>query len=506
MQIILAKSKQSQPLSNRILHLILLFIFIAQYCTAQPSSKYELRAAWVATIGNIDWPSSSKLDAQAQQQEFINLLNTFQLNGINAAIVQIRPVADAFYPSSFESWSKYLTGTEGNAPEPYYDPLQFMITECHNRGIEFHAWFNPYRALVDSRKNIHPINHATYTHPDWFINYGGKKYFDPGVPAVRKYVQDVVMEVVAKYNIDAVHFDDYFYPYKIGNLAFGDANSYALYGANYPNKDDWRRANVDAFIQEINTKIKAIKPTVKLGISPFGIWRNIKNDPEGSYTNGCQNYDDLFADVINWQRKGWIDYLMPQLYWERGHRNADFTTLLEWWNRHAYNRGMYIGLGLYQLGVNKASAWRNGAEIPEQITMLRANKNVQGYSLYSANGFYKNKYGIAQTLQYTINKTKAIVPPMKWLDSIAPKKPIANLQRKANGEVTIQLKHNSADANCFVVYRFLKTEKIDITQADKIIAIQNNSLFSTIDFAQQYKFVITSLDQIHNESDFIKVE
>jgi uncharacterized lipoprotein YddW (UPF0748 family) len=493
---------------KKIVALIFILLIINQSKTiAQAIPKHEMRAAWIATIGNIDWPSNAtKGDTYAQQQEFINLLNTMQNAGINAVIVQVRPAADAFYESSFETWSRYITGTEGQAPMPYYDPTKFMIDECHKRGMEFHAWFNPYRALVDARKNTHPYNHVTYTHPDWFVNYGGKKYFDPGIPAVRKYVQDVVCEVVSKYDIDAVHFDDYFYPYKIGKLAFPDHKSYAMYADTFYDKGDWRRNNVNLFIAEISKKIKVIKPTVKFGISPFGIWRNMANDADGSQTNGCQNYDDLFADVLLWQRRGWIDYVMPQLYWERGHKNADFSTLLDWWHAHTYGRALYIGQGLYQMGVNEKPAWRSGAEIPEQIAAIRNTKNVNGYSLYSANGFYKNKYGIVQTLQYTTNATKAIVPPMKWLDSIAPQKPIVKTQKNGDGTWQLTLQQKSIDANYYVIYQFNKNEKIDIANAAKIEAIQNGNNYNTKQNGSMYKYVVTSLDKIHNESEYTIVE
>jgi uncharacterized lipoprotein YddW (UPF0748 family) len=488
-----------------LLLMVCIFEISNKNIQAQLIPKREMRAVWVATIGNIDWPSNStKGDSYAQQQEFITLLNTLQNAGINAVIVQVRPAADAFYTSSYEGWSKYITGFAGQAPS--YDPTAFMIAECHARGIEFHAWFNPYRAQVDSRKNVHPYNHATYTHPEWFVNYGGKKYFDPGIPAVRKYVQDVVCEVVGKYDIDAVHFDDYFYPYKVGNAEFPDKNSYTMYMENFYDKGDWRRNNVNLFIQEISKKIKAIKPTVKFGISPFGIWRNIANDADGSQTNGCQNYDDLYADVLLWQRKGWIDYVMPQLYWERGHRSADFSVLMDWWSTHTYGRGLYIGQGLYQLGVNAKPAWRNGAEIPEQIAAIRINKNINGYALYSANGFYKNKYGIVQTLQYHTNATKAIVPTMKWLDSIAPQKPIAKKSINADGTYLLTLQQKSIDANGYVIYKFDKNEKIDIANATKIEAIQGNHIYTTKQNGNAYKYVVTSLDKIHNESDYTIIE
>ena len=486
---------------------LFLSVFLCHYLCAQTKPKYELRAVWIATVGNIDWPSNdTKLDALAQQQEFINLLNLLQSAGMNAVIVQVRPASDAFYESSYETWSRYVTGKEGQAPNPYYDPTKFMIDECHKRGMEFHAWFNPYRALIDARKNTHAFNHPTYTHPEWFVNYGGKKYFDPGVPAVRKYVQDVVCEVVSKYDIDAVHFDDYFYPYKIGSLEFPDNKSYIQNGDGMLTKADWRRKNVNLFIEEISKKIKAIKPTVKFGISPFGIWRNASCDKDGSNTRGCQNYDDLYADVLLWQRSGWIDYLMPQLYWERGHKSADFSTLLQWWSNHSYGKGMYIGQGLYQMGVNANPAWRNSAEIPEQINDIRNTKNINGYSLYSANGFYKNKYGIVQTLQYNTNSSLAIVPPMKWLDNIAPAKPSYKKIKTASGVDALELKHNSADANCFVIYQFAKNEKIDIANAEKIEKITGENIYLLKNNWRDYKYVIASLDKIHNESEFVLIE
>jgi uncharacterized lipoprotein YddW (UPF0748 family) len=271
-------------------------------------------------------------------------------------------------------------------------------------------------------------------------------------------------------------------------------------------KADWRRKNVNLFIEEISRKIKAIKPTVKFGISPFGIWRNASCDKDGSNTRGCQNYDDLYADVLLWQRSGWIDYLMPQLYWERGHKSADFSTLLQWWSNHSYGKGMYIGQGLYQMGVNANPAWRNSAEIPEQINDIRNTKNINGYSLYSANGFYKNKYGIVQTLQYNTNTSLAIVPPMKWLDNIAPAKPSYKKIKTASGVDALELKHNSADANCFVIYQFAKNEKIDIANAEKIEKITGENIYLLKNNWRDYKYVIASLDKIHNESEFVLIE
>ena len=277
---------------------LLLFAFYSSAAQNKPPLR-EFRAAWIATIGNIDWPSKQGLDATVQQQEFISIVETLRANHMNAVIVQIRPSADALYQSPYENWSRYLSGKQGVAPSPYYDPLAFMIEECHKRCLEFHAWFNPYRALVDATKNPNTRDHVTKQHPEWFVNYGGKKYFDPGLPEVRAYFTKIVLDVVKRYDIDAVHFDDYFYPYRIGKLEFPDFNSYRMYGGNFAIKDDWRRDNVNRLIESLSKLIKKEKPYVKFGISPFGVWRNATKDPDGSLTNGGQtNYDDLFADVI----------------------------------------------------------------------------------------------------------------------------------------------------------------------------------------------------------------
>jgi uncharacterized lipoprotein YddW (UPF0748 family) len=489
---------------------IFLFLVLqfAMPSIAQQAPKHEFRAAWIATIGNIDWPSKNTADAYTQQQELITLLNTLQAAGLNAVILQVRPSADALYKSSYEGWSKYTSGTEGVPPNPYYDPLAFAIEECHKRGMELHAWFNPYRSLVDARKNIHPYNHVNRTHPEWFFTYAGKQYFNPGIPAVREYVQNVVCEVVKNYDIDAVHFDDYFYPYKVGRQALPDEGTYYQYGASeYSHIDDWRRSNTDKFMQEINTKIKAIKPYVKLGISPFGVWRNYGSDADGSNTRaGVQNYDDLYANVTLWQKKGWIDYLLPQLYWERGHRAADYTTLLEWWSRHAYGRAMYIGQGLYQVGVSKASAWRNGTEIPEQIEEQRLTKNIHGYALYSAVHFYKNRFGVITNLQTQTNISKALVPAMAWLDNTAPMAPSVSKKTEANGQITLSLQQKSKDANMYVVYAFSQQEKVDISNASRIVATFNMNSYVLPSQFSASKIVVTSLDRAKNESVYTKVE
>jgi len=293
----------------------LLFLISILFCLnlqAQQAPKREFRAVWVATVNNIDWPSKQGLSTVQQKKEVIDILNMHAKNGMNAIIMQIRPTADAFYPSELEPWSRYLSGTPGKAPSPYYDPLQFWIDECHHRNMEFHAWLNPFRVSQNAGEPL-AANHIAFKHPDWIINYGGKLYFDPGLPQTREFVVKVVNDIVSRYDVDAIHFDDYFYPYPLKD-EFPDDQSFAQYNRGYSpeQKTAWRRDNVDMVIQMLSLNIKQTKPWVKFGISPFGVWRNKADDPEGSETTaGTTNYDHLHADILKWQKNGWFDFSLP---------------------------------------------------------------------------------------------------------------------------------------------------------------------------------------------------
>lgn len=488
----------------RIICLFFLLI-ISNFSFAQTEiPKREFRAAWVATISNIDWPSKKGLDAEIQKQEYISILEQMKTNGLNAIIVQIRPAADAFYNSPYENWSRYLSGTQGVAPTPYYDPLTFMIEEAHKRCIEFHAWFNPYRALADATKNPNTPDHVTFQHPEWFLNYGGKKYFDPGLPEVRQYFTKVVVDVVKRYDIDAVHFDDYFYPYRIAKVEFPDYNSFAKYGGTFSNKDDWRRHNVDLLIESLSQKIKKEKSNVKFGISPFGVWRNSSKDPDGSFTKAGQtNYDDLYADVIMWQKKGWIDYLLPQLYWENGHRAADYNELINWWSKHAYGRNMYIGHGLYQVGTGAKPCWKNLNEIEHQIDQTRTTENIHGSAFYSANSFKKNYYGLNNTMQSKWYPSPALLPSMPWIDDEEPLAPKVKISYGRDGYRMLQwtTENPTNESLQFAIYRFNQNEKVFIHSSKNLIAIvKATSYLDKLNDNVHYKYVVTSLDRLHNES------
>jgi uncharacterized lipoprotein YddW (UPF0748 family) len=415
----------------RIAFSFLLFIFVISLlpAKAQMNPKYEFRAVWVATVANIDWPSVPGLPSEVQKQEIINILDRNMQLGMNAVILQVRPSSDTFYPSSLEPWSRYLTGVPGKMPGPYYDPLQFWIEECHKRNMELHAWLNPFRVALNHSQPL-AGSHIAFKHPEWILKYGNSLYFDPGLPETREFVVKVVKDIVVRYDIDAIHFDDYFYPYPLKE-EFPDTASFSFYsrGFAHDNKNDWRRENVDIVIKMLNDTIKSIKPWVKFGISPFGVWRNRTDDPEGSDTRaGITNYDHLYADIIKWQKMGWIDYMMPQLYWQAGHPQVDFRTLAEWWGQHDYGRSVYVGHALYKSDTSSpVPEWRSTDELPGQIRINRQTNGISGSAFYSSKHFNRYLAGFQDSLLNNYYRYPALVPPMPWIDSQAPpgiKKPV----------------------------------------------------------------------------------
>jgi uncharacterized lipoprotein YddW (UPF0748 family) len=391
---------------------------------------YEFRGVWMATVDNIDWPNRGDYNPESQKRGYIRQLEMHARNGMNAIVGQVRPAADAFYPSPYEPWSQWLTGTQGKMPQPYYDPLQFMIEEAHKRGFEYHAWCNPYRANFGiGRASIAPA-HITKLYPEWFLQYGGTLYFDPGNKDAQRWVVNVIKDIVHRYDVDAIHMDDYFYPYRIAGKEFPDTASYRKWG-NGMDREDWRRSNVDSIILALSHVIKEEKPWVKFGISPFGVWRNQSQDPEGSATKaGVTNYDDLYADILLWAEEGWIDYIAPQLYWEIGFNKADFTVLVDWWSKHTYGRHLYIGQGIYRALEKKSVAWHNRDQLPKQIQLLRSTPNVQGSVYFSSKTFYSNPNGWNDSLQNNYYKTPALIPPMPWLPP-KPQKGLVKLSSDA---------------------------------------------------------------------------
>ncbi|HEU5148062.1 MAG TPA: family 10 glycosylhydrolase, partial [Chryseosolibacter sp.] len=416
------------------------------------------------------------------------------------------PVADAFYPSSYEPWSEYLSGTQGKSSSPYYNPLAFMISEARRRGLEFHAWFNPYRASMNANL-VYADNHPIRKHPEWFVEYGGKYYYDPGHPEAREFVLASIMETVKHYDLDAVHFDDYFYPYRIANVEFPDSCSYESHGNHFANKDDWRRSNVDFFVKELSQRIKAEKPHLKFGISPFGVWRNIDQDSTGSMTRAGQtNYDDLYADVLKWLREGWIDYVTPQLYWHIGFEVADYTVLTEWWSRHTYGKHLYIGQGAYRIG---GKGWEDPEELHNQVKINRGFAGIGGSMYFSAKVFLQNKDSINSRME-KIYSYPALVPVMDWLPADKPAQPvIKSISGNPRAGLVLEWEDSvPTSSSYYVVYRFSEDEPVNLEDATRIIAIVPRNTYARQSWTDDgvskrtvYKYVVTAVGRLHHESD-----
>lgn len=396
-----------------------LFLMLSLFCSlsvlAQPAA--EFRGVWIATVVNIDWPPANA-GTEAQKADFIRQLDMHKRNGMNAIIMQVRPSGDAFFPSPHEPWSQWLTGVQGRAPSPFYDPLAFMIAETHKRGMEFHAWLNPYRAEFKISQSSIASDNLIRKRPDWFVTYGTTRYFDPANKEVQQFVVNVIEDIVRRYDVDAIHMDDYFYPYPVGNTPFPDEYTYRKSGSRL-SKDDWRRSNVDSIIKDINIAIKKTKPYVKFGISPFSVWRNLKDDTQGSDSKaGITNFDNLYADILLWLRKGWIDYVTPQLYREINDPLIAYEKLVEWWSAHSFGRHVYIGHGIYR-AYEKNANWKDPNQLPNQIKIVRKTPGIQGSVYFSSNSFNRNPNGWNDSLRNNYYRIPAKVPDMPWL----PKRP-----------------------------------------------------------------------------------
>lgn len=348
----------------------------------------EMSAAWVSTVYNLDWPSSnSKNNPQMQKQELINMLDKLKETGINTIVLQVRPKADALYKSSINPWSDVLTGTAGK--DPGYDPLKFAVEEAHKRNMEIHAWFNPYRVTTSGTDfNKLAANSPAKLHPEWVISYNNKLYYDPGLPEVRKHIVDTVNEVVSNYDVDGIHFDDYFYP----DSNFTDNQTYNKYG-NGMEKGDWRRSNVNNLLKDVKTSIKSIKPNVKFGVSPSGIWRNKSSDPTGSDTRGSESYSTQYADTRYWIKNNLIDYVTPQLYWPIGYSVADYSKLVSWWANEVSgsNVNLYIGQGIYKQGTGDWIGQDIAGQIIQQVNLNRQYSSIKGSMYFSAKDIMSNK-------------------------------------------------------------------------------------------------------------------
>ena len=389
--------------------------------TALPALQRETRGMWIATVANIDWPTRSNLSASEQRAELSDILDRAVAARINTIILQVRPAGDAVYLSSIEPWAALLTGTQGS--DPGYDPLEFAIEQAHARGLELHAWINPFRAGNTADTTRFAATHLFRTRRDLTRVYGTQVWMDPGEPDVQNHTMRVITDIVRRYDIDAIHADDYFYPYPQTSggsvIPFPDSATYARYGGTLT-RDDWRRANVDAFVERLYREVHAIKPTLKVGISPFGIWR--PGNPPG--INGLDAYASIYADSRKWLREGWVDYFAPQLYWAIAATQQSYPVLLDWWlSQNVKGRHVWPGLAAYRVGDGSSSSF-TVQEIPEQIRLTRARAGGTGHILYNTTASIKRNGGaLANTLAGDLYKHAAVPPASPWLDGVAPPAP-----------------------------------------------------------------------------------
>jgi len=473
---------------------------------AQNPPKREFRGAWIQCVNG----QFMGMGTEQMQRLLTSQLDSLQQVGINAIIFQVRPEGDALYQSAFEPWSRYLTGKQGQAPSPMWDPLQFMIDECHRRNMELHAWINPYRARTKGTVEMASY-HPAKLYPDRFIEYEGQLFFDPGQPENRKYICKVVADIVERYDVDAIHMDDYFYPYPVNGVPFNDDVTFARYGRGFADRGDWRRDNVNQLIREVQSTVRGLKPWVKFGVSPFGIWRNKKSDPEGSETNGLQNYDQLYADVLLWVNEGWVDYNIPQVYWEIGHPAADYATLVGWWAGKASNRPLFIGQDVVRTVKHADPENPSVHQLQAKMEMQRSLTAIGGSCQWPASEVVDNTGNYRTLLKLNYHQYPSLQPAFPFMDDEAPKKVRkVKVVWTEDGPVLFwtapKAKTEMDRARQYVVYRFPKGEKVNLDDPSRIITITSKT-FLELPYQggkQKWSYVVTALDRLHNESKPVK--
>lgn len=360
----------------------------------------RMNGVWVATVKNIDYPTLATADSTSLMAQADTIINNCANMGINNIFLQVRPTGDAFYKSSIYPWSRYLTGVQGCAPSNDFDPLAYWIKQCHAKGIKLHAWVNPYRITrendgADTEFAAFPATNPAKQHPEWVVKHENNYYFNPGIPEVRQMVINGVMEIVNNYEVDGIHFDDYFYPQE-SNQAFNDDATFAQYGAGYSSKAQWRRDNVNQLVSVLKPTIQSVKPNVVFGISPSGIWCNSTTTSEGSLTNGMESYTQLFADTRKWAKEGWVDYICPQIYWSIGFAKADYQVLVDWWSRQVEGSSttLYIGMCDYRTTTTDPSnEWYGAAGvdmIKKELDLNLNYPNVKGEIHYNYTNMSQN--------------------------------------------------------------------------------------------------------------------
>jgi len=488
---------------------------------ASSPAKRQFRGAWLHTIGQHQY---ALMTADSMKHYFDHLLDSLQLAGINTILFQVRPEADAWYQSPFEPWSRYITGEQGK--DPGWDPLTYIVEACHQRCLAIHAWINPYRVKASVNNQL-TKDHLYFHHPSLFIEYGDYLWFDPGIPANRDHIVKVVKDLVKRYDIDGIHMDDYFYPYPVNGKTFNDDQTFLKYGLkkgfSATEKADWRRANVNELIKKLHQIIHQTKPWVQFGISPFGIYRNDKTGVNGSRTNGFTNYDGLYADILLWMEKGWIDYVIPQLYWEIGHPSADYKTLVRWWAANHKLVPLYIGQDV--LRTMKLDS-RGQCQLSEKMKLAEETGQVSGYCFWPGYELIKNTGGIVDSLKKNYFKYPAIPPANNPYDQKPPspvKKLLKSLvvtDQESDGNRTGRKKSSMLTAlsweaplpidegdknGWYIVYGFKKGEQIDLKDPAHIITVTRETHYTIPPDNPYALFVVTALDRSFNESKEVSI-
>ncbi len=493
-------------MKKKLITLLLATMFVADICGQQyVAPKREFRGAWIQAV-NGQWIG---MGTKKMQQTLTYQLDELQKDGVNAIIFQVRPECDALYKSDIEPWSRFLTGEQGVAPSPYWDPLEWMVEQCHRRGMELHAWINPYRAKTKNTTKL-ASNHIAIKHPERVFPYDNLFILNPGLPENSEFICHVAGDILRRYDVDGLHIDDYFYPYPVAGQKIPDDREFNIYNNGIKNRGDWRRDNVNRFIKELHDTIQAVKPWVKFGVSPFGIYRNKRNDENGSLTNGLQNYDDLYADVLLWVNKGWVDYCVPQIYWEIGNKAADYETLIKWWDQYCGTRPLYIGEDIERTVKNADKNNPRTNQMAAKFRLHQQSRNVQGTVLWYAKAAVDNIGNYGQNLRNYYWKTPALQPLMPFIDKKAPKK-VKGLKALDFGEGPMLMWQAPKsrtwhdDAVSYVVYRFERGEKVNINDPSKIVTITRTP-FVELPEKSKATYVVTAIDRMSNESKGKKVK
>jgi len=493
--------------------LLALLVFSVSFSHAQDPPKRELRGVWITTHLSLDWPNRLQTPAQ-QQSALLGILNHNKATGMNAAFFQVRSQSDAMYPSDLEPWSYYLTNKQGTAPNPLWDPLKFAIDESRKRGMEFHAWINPYRAVatLSSAGNTaqYGPTHVSRTHPEWMLTIGTVQILNPGLPAVREHITKVIVDIVKRYDVDGIHFDDYFYP----SGTISDLDAYNADPRGFPataaGRLDWRRDNINLLIKRVSDSINILKPWVKFGVSPSGIYRSSSDSALGSPTSSgaYQHYLSAFADSKKWISSGWVDYLAPQVYWYIGQLGSDYKLLVPWWNNNAFGRHIYVGMADYKVGT---TGWTSRSEIPNQIRLNRSLSNIYGQIHFRHAFLVANALNYRDSLRSRFYIRPALIPTMPWKDNVAPLPPTSLVLTKNPDRSSVTLSWTKPPVTTseldkikrFVVYR-AQTPVIDLENANNILVItptdENTYVDNAVEKDSTYFYTVTSVDRLYNES------